>query len=458
MAKAIVLEKDPVGSKRTARAKNDYPKAWVISVNMGLGHQRAANPLGVVASGGIITVGEESSRDMGEKKLWHRLRAGYEFLSRVRSVPLIGKPLFGVLDSLQNIPPFYPIRDLSHPTFQVRVVSSLIKQGICSELIEKFRENPLPLVTSYPVPALAADAAGLRRVYCIVCDAEISRAWVAENPRNSKIHYLAPCGRSVMRLKSYGVPDERIFLTGFPLPLEVRGDDNLNVLKADVGQRLNYLDPNNRFWPLHGLNVAHFIGKANCAPKNARRLTITYAVGGAGAQKEFGYQIVKSLGEKIRKDEVRVILVAGVREEVKAYFEEVKRELAPGSSSVSVIHGATKEEYFKRFAEAIRVTDILWTKPSELSFYCGLGIPIILSPTIGAQEEYNRKWLLEIQAGVPQDDPAYTDQWLYDLLREGRLADSGWDGFLKARKFGTYKIIEILGTGTMARETSPLKR
>ena len=28
----------------------------------------------------------------------------------------------------------------------------------------------------------------------------------------------------------------------------------------------------------------------------------------------------------------------------------------------------------------MRTTDILWTKPSELSFYCGLGIPIVMAP------------------------------------------------------------------------------
>ncbi|MBA7561471.1 hypothetical protein ES708_03109 [subsurface metagenome] len=39
-----------------------------------------------------------------------------------------------------------------------------------------------------------------------------------------------------------------------------------------------------------------------------------------------------------------------------------------------------------------------------------------------------------------------------------RRKSAAWDGFLKARKYGTYKIQEILETGTMARETSPLKR
>ncbi len=101
---------------------------------------------------------------------------------------------------------------------------------------------------------------------------------------------------------------------------------------------------------------------------------------------------------------------------------------------------------------------LLWTKPSELSFYCGLGIPIVFAPLIGSQEVFNQKWLLEIQAGIPQEDPQYANQWLRDLLREGRLAESAWDGFLKARKMGLFKVMEVLETGALSHESSPLKR
>jgi hypothetical protein len=167
---------------------------------------------------------------------------------------------------------------------------------------------------------------------------------------------------------------------------------------------------------------------------------------------------VKSLHDKIRKGEIAVNLIAGVREEIKNYFDNIKRELLPRARNVRVIYSPDKEGYFRQFSEVIRTTDLLWTKPSELSFYCGLGIPIILAPPIGAQELFNQHWLLEVQAGIPQEDPEYTGQWLLDLWREGRLAESAWDGFLKARKYGTYKIQEILETGTMAREGSPLKR
>ncbi len=438
--------------------EKDELRAWVVTVDMGLGHQRATYPLRHLAEGGIIAVGSSSSKDPEERKLWGRLRKTYELLSRVRGVPVVGKPLFGMLDAIQNIPSFYPIRDMSNPSAQVRLLQRFVERGLCAGMMETIRQKPLPLVTSYPAPAIAADRAGYGRIYCVICDAEISRAWVPESGRNSRIYYMAPCGRAVMRLKSYGVPDGRIFLTGFPFPLEILGSRNLDLLRADAAQRFFYLDPGERFWPLHGRNVAHFLGRGNCRFKAERAFTITYAVGGAGAQREIGHAIARSLREKIAKGEVILNLVAGVREEVYRYFEHLRAELLPGSPNLRVVYSPDKTDYFRLFSEVIRLTDVLWTKPSELSFYCGLGIPVIMAPPIGAQELYNRKWLLEVQAGIDQEDPEYTDEWLFDLLREGRLAESGWDGFLKARKYGTYKIEEILETGTMARETSPLKR
>jgi hypothetical protein len=433
-------------------------RAWVISADMGLGHQRATTPLRRIAEGGVISANSAEACSPEEMKMWARTRHSYEFLSRIRSVPIIGKPLFGTLDQLQKIPPFYPRRDLSRPTYQVRLMDRLIRKGIGGQLIKKMQANPLPMVTSFMMPAVAADYAGYDPVYCIICDAQISRAWVAKDPKTSGIRYFVPCGRAMHRLKSYGVPDERIFLTGFPLPEELLGGPDLNVLRADMAQRLFYLDPANRFHPLHGLNVVHFLGAENSQPKNDRTLTITYAVGGAGAMADAGEHIAKSLRKKIAAGEVTLNLVAGIRPEVNSFFEEVKQRLAPGSPHLQIIYNPDIQKYFDLFAQAMRTTDVLWTKPSELSFYAGLGIPIIMCPPLGAQEKFNKKWLMEIQAGFPQDDPRCADEWLFDLLDGGRLAEAAWSGFLKARKCGTYKIMEILQTGTMTRDPSPLKR
>jgi hypothetical protein len=449
-------KRPPRANAKLLDLKDDTLKAWVVTADMGLGHQRAAYPLRSIAKSGIMTLGKAADTPPEEHKLWVRMRKNYEFLSRTKNWPVVGNMLFSLLDRIQNIPPFYPIRDMSSPSFQVMWLKSYIEKGMCMGMMERIRQTPLPLITTYFAPAIAADMAGYSRVYCILCDAEINRAWVAENPRRSKIVYLAPCGRTVRRLHQYGVPDERIWLTGFPFPIELLGDHNLNVLKWDAAQRLFYLDPMNRFWPLHGRNVTHFLGPQNCRFAKDRVLTITFGVGGAGAQTDIAYAVARSLRDKIAKGTIQYNVLAGIRPEVNEFLQKMKKDL--GCPSINIVFGRSLEEYFKNFTECMRVTDILWTKPSELSFYCGLGIPVVIAPPIGSQEKYNQSWLLEIQAGYPQEDPQYADQWLFDLLNAGRLADAAWDGFLKARKYGTYKIYEILQNGAMERETSVLRR
>jgi hypothetical protein len=437
---------------------DNRPQAWVVTADMGYGHFRAVEPLRMIARGGILAAGTDESGPPGERRLWKRLLWVYEFFSRARGVPLIGKPLFTILDRFLHIPSFYPIRDLSRSTFQVDLLASSIRQGLCRTLLQKIRTNSIPLVTSFYAPAVAADMHGYDPVYCIICDADLNRVWVAKEPWESRINYFAPCGKAAQRLKAYGVPEERIFLTGFPLPEELLGGPDLPVLKTDLGQRLHYLDPNNRFWPLHGRNVEHFLGPANCVFRQSRVMTIAYAVGGAGAQKEVGRRLARSFRTRILSGSLRLLLLPGIRPEVRDYFRKVKEEIAPGSAYLRVIEADTLEEYFTLFNHAMRETDILWTKPSELSFYAGLGIPIVMTPPIGSQERFNRQWLFEIQAGIKQEKLEHADQWLFDWLDNGRLAEAAWSGFLKARKLGTYRILEVLTTGGMERSASPVIR
>lgn len=433
-------------------------RAWVVSADMGYGHQRAVYPLKSIAEESIITVGATDQSAPSEKKLWRRMLRMYEFFSRARSIPIIGKPIFGILDTFLRIPSFYPIRNLSESTFQVTMLLSFIKKGLCSGMFEKISRQHLPLVTSFYAPAIAADVKGYDDIYCIICDADLNRVWVARNPWDSRINYFAPCGKAAQRLRAYGVPEERIFLTGFPISERLLGDENLSTLKDDLAQRLFYLDPKGRFHPLHDRNIEHFLGKENCRFRNERRLTITYAVGGAGAQKEIAEKIAYSLRTRLAEGSVKLILVAGIREEIKDYFEGVVSALPEAKDSIEILYEPVISNYFDKFDEVIRRTDILWTKPSELSFYAGLGLPIIMTPALGSQEFFNKRWLTEINAGIRQENPEYTDQWLFDLLDNGRLAEAAWSGFLKARKLGTYKIKEVLTTGRMTQDVSPVMR
>lgn len=433
-------------------------KAWITAADMGLGHKRAVQPLAGIAEEGVIIANSPDFADPEELKVWDRMRAMYERLSRVKSIPLVGNLLFGIMDYFQSIKPAYPRIDLSFPTVQTRFVDRLIGNGLCATMLRKIGTKPLPMVTSFYQNAMAADRTGYGRVYCIICDADINRVWVAGSPKESRVEYMVPCGSALLRLRQYGVPDDRIYMTGFPLPLELLGNDDLDVLKADLGQRLAVLDPKERFRPLHGLNVEHFLGRKNAAQKADRPPTFAFAVGGAGAQKDIGAAALRSLAPRLEAGECRFNLIAGVRKEVTDFFLGIIEEILPGCPNVRVIWGRDDIEYFSAFNESLHETDVLWTKPSELSFYVGLGIPMVAAPSIGSQERFNRRWLESVQACYDQHDPEYAHEWLFEYLAEGRFAEAAWSGFLKARKYGTYKILEILATGTMKRETSPLKR
>lgn len=433
--------------------------SWVVTANMGLGHQRAVYPLKEHANEQVLLFGEDYVIPGKEKGLWHLLQTSYEFLSRVRSVPLAGPYLFSILEKLQNITPYYPFRDQSQPSFQVNFLSRLIRKGMGNELCRHLANCRLPVITSFYAVAIAVEEFTDLPVYCIICDADINRVWVSKDPKKSRIKYLVPCGRAMKRLIQYGVPDERIYLTGFPLPQENIGGPSMPILREDLMNRLARLDPSRRFHIIHGEECIHYLGKIKPEAQDQTPLTITYAVGGAGAQTEIAAHAVKSLAPLIVQGKIRLNLVAGVRKEVRRYFMKVleKNELA-NAEGVKIIYGHTKETYFKKFNDILHTTDLLWTKPSELSFYCGLGLPIIIAPCIGPHEVANSQWLQEIGAGFPQQDPRYCREWIMDYVNEGRFAQAAWDGFLYARKLGTYKIQEILASGTMSREVSPVKR
>ena len=433
-------------------------KVWLISANMGYGHLRAVYPLKSISENDIITVGRNGETSEAERKLWARILDMYEMFSRARGIPVIGKSIFKLLDTFLHIPSYYPRRNLSESTFQVALLESSVKKGLCSGMFEKINTKPLSLVTSFYAPAIAADMKGYEQIYCIICDTDLNRVWVARDPWESRVIYFAPCVKAAQRLRDYGVPEKRIFLTGFPLPIELLGDRKLSVLKKDLAQRLFYLDPNKRFWNLHEKNVEHFLGKKNLYLKKKRKLTISYSVGGAGAQKEIGGRIALSLKNKLLNNEINLNLISGTKESVRDYFTEIKNKEFKDCDNLKVFYSDNIPEYFDTFNKLMRTTDILWTKPSELSFYCALGIPIIMTPTIGSQEKFNRQWLREIQAGISQENPDYADQWLFDWLNRGRLAEAAWDGFLKARKFGTFNIKDIISTGKMTSHNSPVLR
>jgi len=429
--------------------KHMKQEAWVISVNMGYGHQRTAYPLRNLAPDGkVINANSYQGIPERDKRVWEATRNSYEFISRFQRFPLVGKTAFLIYDQFQKILTFYPIRDLSKPNFVLKQIYSSLKKGWGRGFIEKLKSQneKLPIISTFFTPAFMAEFFNYPgEIFCVVCDADISRTWAPLNPKLSKIKYFASTERVVERLKLYGVKPENIFLTGYPLPKENIGTKKMEVLKEDLKYRILNLDSQKRYFAKYKILIEENLGKL--PDKSDHPLTILFSVGGAGAQKEIGIKILKCLIWQIKQREIKIILSAGIKERVKEYFERELKKLKCNENNsryIEIIFEKDIGGYFQKFNLALRKTDILWTKPSELSFYSALGIPIIIAPPIGSQEEFNKRWLLKSGFGLLQEDPAHAEQWLFDWLERGYLAEAAMEGFIEGEKLGTLNIQKII--------------
>ena len=439
--------------------------ALVVAVMMGMGHLRAAYPLRHRGIEGVFIYGSKSSTPEEEYRIWRKIRNSYYFFSRAGEIPCIGNFMVRFMVWLQGIEPYYPRRDHSRPNIAVHYLDRLIKRcGLCLALTQKIEQARLPAVHTYFATAIAADRKpdpnGIN--YLLICDSDFNRVWVPKKPLQSNLRYLAPCTQVKRRLVSYGVPEKNIYLTGFPLPKEnIGGEESLEILKDDVFNRLVRLDPKGRFFKIHQKSVLYWLDRTTIPETLDRCFTVTFAIGGAGAQTELALRILRSLCGAIRDGRIRFVLSVGIQ---KRIYERVLYQVnCLGlfdrlDNGLEIVFDVEPFRYLDKFNACLRRTDVLWTKPSELVFYSGLGLPIIMAPPIGTHEELNKRWLQEIHAGVKEAGPAeYCHEWLFDLRETGRLAEAAWDGFLKVRKLGTFKIEKLVCEGTFNEGQSPLE-
>jgi hypothetical protein len=430
-------------------------KAHVVAVEMGYGHVRAAASLASVFETEVILADSPSIADASERRLWAQARGFYEGLSRLSQFPFAGPLLQGLLEAITAIPHLHPYRDLSKPTSGARYLARLIRKGLGKGLAEHVKRAGLPLVTTFYSTAIAAEYHGCERVYCVVTDGDVNRIWAPLEAGRTKIRYLAPAARAARRLRSYGIPAAQIALTGFPLPGELLGGQGLSFLQRCLARRLVRLDPEKAFRAGYGDELHHFLGPLPQGEEGQPPL-MTLAIGGAGAQVELAKTLVQSLRPSILERRLRLALVAGVRKEVASKLEAhllasgLFQELGGG---VQIVLEADMPSYLARFNQLLSETDILWTKPSELTFYGALGLPLVLAPPIGVHERYNRRWARESGAGLKQRDPRYANGWLGEWLADGTLAGAAWSGFTRLPKFGSHRILETVtstATSTLA--------
>lgn len=428
------------------KKKNNH--VHVVAVDMGYGHLRAAYNLNGLIGGQVYSVNRYSGIPKTDRQIWEQSRKFYEFVSKFKNVPLVGDKVFAYFDKFQQIENFYPTRDMTKPSLQLSQTLQLIRRKQWGKhFITMLNKDSRPLVSTFFATAYMAEEFGYQdNIYLVVCDADISRAWATDKAHVSRIKYFVPTERARTRLKMYGVREENIYLTGFPLPKENTGSERLTILKKDLGMRLANLDPTGKYIKRYERTLHKYLD-GHLRRKAIRPLTIMFAVGGAGAQREIGVAIVKSLRQQLTAGKVKIILVAGIHNNVSQYFRQeiiglgLRNEINRG---IEIIYAPNKPAYFAAFNQALHQTDIIWTKPSELSFYTALGLPFILTEPIGSQEICNRGWLENIGSGLRQKSVEHTVEWLFELIDSGWFAEAAVEGFLEAPNLGTYEIEKII--------------
>jgi hypothetical protein len=418
----------------------------VVAIEMGYGHLRAAAPLAERLGTELLECDRPPLADGLEQREWAETRRLYEGMTRLSQLPLIGAPLRRAVETITDIPPLHPYRDLSRPTAGTRVLDRFIRRGLGRGLAERMAAEERPLLTTFFAPAIAAAHHGARDIHCVVTDADINRAWAPLDSKGTRIRYFVPSVRAERRLVSYGVPRDRITFTGFPLPHALLGGPDLPALKANLARRLVRLDPARAFRSSMRDELHHFLGPL---PEVAGPPRVAFAVGGAGAPVELVARFLPGMVEALRRDRLALTLVAGVRQEVAARFGELvaalglEEELRRGTLEILV--EPRMRDYLEGFHARLAEVDVLWTKPSEMTFFGALGLPLVFCPPIGVHEAYNRRWAREAGAGLKQREPRFAAEWLDDWLADGTLAGAAWSGFMRLPKFGLYRILEEVG-------------
>ena len=430
----------PVNARVTLPVVPNAP--IVVAIDMGYGHLRAAAPIAERLGVPVLEADRPPIADAAEERQWERARHWYGLVTRLSQVPVAGAPMRRVVDLVTHIPPLHPLRELSAPTAGVRALERMAARGLGRGLIEHLKQTGTPLVTTFYSPAILADRAGCEGVHCIVTDSDINRVWVPMDPAKSRIRYFCPTPRSMRRLAASGVPEKNLVFTGFPLPHELLGGEELPALRKNLAARLVRLDPKGGFREAYGPEVRSFTG-ALPDEERGRAPHLVFAVGGTGAQLGIVRQFLPSLREPIRAGRLRLTLVAGVRADTAASLRVCVQD-AMLDGAVDVLHEPRLLDYFTRFNALLAGADLLWTKPSEMTFFGALGIPLLFAPPIGVHERYNQRWAIESGVGFRARDLRATAGWLEEWLNDGTLAAAAWSGAMRMPKSGLYRILAEL--------------
>mmetsp|Transcript_18254 Transcript_18254/g.25720 ORF Transcript_18254/g.25720 Transcript_18254/m.25720 type:complete len:565 (+) Transcript_18254:130-1824(+) len=259
------------------------------------------------------------------------------------------------------------------------------QMGECVKPLLMGLPKDTPIVATHCLVALCAVACGFTNVINLVIDNHAQWFIVVPGALN-----LVQGPTNYANLLKMGVPPEELRLAGHWIPRDMvenlDADCDARIVRAKAGKPLRLLIP----------------------------------VGGAGAQRKFVSNLIKSLKKRVEDGDVQLFLNAGDHEHMRAAFVKALEDIGQKYDVVNTEQGVydfcdslrsgkepnmpvtlfTFKDYFPAVATTDlvgRVTDVLACKPSELAFY---PVPKLMIRRVGDHEAYSALRASELGDGT----------------------------------------------------------
>ncbi len=385
---------------------------------MGFGHLRAAHNISSYGRSPVLRVDMPPYTNRVDNFLWKGSQTIHTHASRDKEGS--DRLLYDWFESLMKLPENGTPQSLAPSKF----ISTMRKLGAGEKLFSIVKEKSPALLHTFYLPAMLLAYRDYRgENYLILCDTDFHRVWVPLEPRKYELKYCVPIASSADRLVSYGVDWKKIFVTGFPLPAAITGGRDLRVLERGFNARKTRLESNSNM-----------------------PLTIMFPFSGAGAYSNVLADLVSSIILDLKEGGLRLIVSCGNNEHALQKAENIFVNYGlEDLENAEIMFDEDIFRSFDEFNEALKLADVIITKPSEMVFYAALGIPLIFLPPIGAHEERNRDYLFENGCAVNMVPPPDFPRWIYRSRMNGLLMEMAENGFTKLPKTGSVVIDELVG-------------
>lgn len=392
----------------------------VTSALMGFGHLRAAHNIASYGHAPVLRVDREPYVRGVDRFVWNATQALHTYGSK--DAESKNQLFYKWFEGVMRIPDDHESPSLNPSRF----ILTAKRFGLGKMFFDLMNRDHPPLVHTFYLHAmLSLYWRYPGKNYLLLCDTDFHRVWVPVNPREKNLEYMVPISRSADRLKSYGVPGDRIHVTGFPLPVANTGLKDLVTLTRDFEIRKERIRRDS--------NVP---------------MTIMFPFSGAGAYSNVLAELVKAMLDHLREGSVRLVVSCGDNEDAQRNAENLFVNYGLEESEFTeIMFDRDLFNSFDRFNLALKSVDVIVTKPGEIVFYAGLGIPMVFLPPIGAHEARNREYLIENGCAVDMEDVSRFAEWLEEKRRNESLLELAEMGYQSLPKGGAFEIDELVRGG-----------